>query len=160
MANLGGEFDAGSVEPQREMGVLPAGEYRCVATESDFKDTKAGTGKYLEITWQVIEGQYANRKLFSRLNLMNPNSTAVEIARSELSSICRAVNVLKLKDSSQIHNIPLLVKVAVKKREDTGEDSNEVKGYRSSIVGGGGSGYTQAGSNGGGGGSAAKPAWA
>jgi len=36
------------------------------------KPTKTGSGTYLELTFQVIEGQYKNRLLWSRLNLSNP----------------------------------------------------------------------------------------
>ena len=50
-------------------------------------------------------------------------------ARSELSALCRAVGVLQPRDSVELHNIPLLLTVKLKKREDTGELTNEVKGY-------------------------------
>lgn len=131
MADLGGQFDATDIEPRGEMTPIPAGEYRCCAIKSEWKETKSGTGKYLEFTWQVIDGACKNRMLFSRLNLDNPNSQAVEIARSELSAICHAANKIKLRDSSELHDIPIVISVAVKKREDNGEPANEVKGYKS-----------------------------
>jgi hypothetical protein len=33
------------------------------------------------------------------------------------------------KDSIELHNLPLVVTVKVKKREDTGDLLNEIKGY-------------------------------
>ena len=33
------------------------------------------------------------------------------------------------KDSVELHNLPLVITVKVKKREDTGELTNEIKGY-------------------------------
>jgi hypothetical protein len=70
-----------------------------------------------------------NRFVWARLNLDNPNATAVQIARAELSAICRAVGVMAPKDSVELHNLPLVVHVACKKRSDTGEITNEIKGF-------------------------------
>lgn len=127
MATL--NFDANEVDPAVGFEPLPAGKYKAVITESEMKATKSGTGQYLELKMQVIEGPHANRMLFDRLNLTNPSQQAVEIARSTLSAICHAVGVLKPTDSYQLHDKPLLVKVVCRKREDNGEMSNEVKGY-------------------------------
>ena len=128
MADLAG-FDANQVEPTGTFEPIPAGKYLAVITESEMKPTKAGTGSYLQLTFQVIEGEYQNRVLWARLNLDNPNATAVEIARAELSAICRAVGVLAPKDSQELHNLPLELHVRCKKRSDTGEISNEIKGF-------------------------------
>ena len=57
------------------------------------------------------------------------NATAVEIARRELSAICRSVGVLVPTDSSDLHDLPCMIHVRVKRRNDTGELQNEVKGY-------------------------------
>jgi hypothetical protein len=128
MADLRG-FDANTVEPAGDFDPIPAGKYLAVITESEMKPTKAGTGNYLQLTFQVIDGPYANRLLWARLNLDNPNDTARKIAQGELSAICRAVGVLAPNDSVELHNLPLLIHVRCKKRSDTGEITNEVKGY-------------------------------
>ncbi|HOD84941.1 MAG TPA: DUF669 domain-containing protein, partial [Phycisphaerae bacterium] len=108
---------------------IPAGKYLAAITESEMKATKTGAGSYLQMTFTVLDGEYKNRMLWARLNLNNPNATAVKIARSELSALCRAVGVLQPRDSVELHNIPLLITVKLKKREDTGELTNEIKGF-------------------------------
>ena len=128
MVSLNG-FNANEVEPTTDFDPVPAGKYVAVITDSEMKPTKSGTGSYLELTFQVIEGEYKNRLLWARLNLDNPNDVAVQIARGELSSICRAIGVMQPKDSVELHNLPLLVTVKCKKREDTGDITNEIKGY-------------------------------
>lgn len=128
MANLNG-FNAANVDPAVDFEPIPAGKYLAAITSSEMKQTKTGNGTFLELTFQVIEGQYKNRMLWSRLNLENPNTQAVQIAQAELSAICRAVGVITPKDSIELHNLPLLVTVKVKKREDTGDLVNEIKGY-------------------------------
>lgn len=128
MADLNG-FDARKVEPAADFEAIPAGKYLAAITESEMKETKAGTGSYLQLTFTILEGEYKNRILWARLNLNNPNATAVKIARAELSAICHAVGVMSPKDSVELHNLPLLITVKCKKRDDTGEIVNEVKGY-------------------------------
>lgn len=128
MADLSG-FDANHVEPTGDFDPIPAGKYLAVITESEMKPTKSGNGSLLQLTFQIIEGDYSNRLIWARLNLDNPNAVAVQIARADLSAICRAVGVLAPKDSSELHNIPLVITVRCKKRDDTGDITNEIKGY-------------------------------
>jgi hypothetical protein len=128
MANLG-NFNANQVEPSVDFDPLPAGKYLAMITESETKPTKSGSGTYLQLTFQVLDGPYKGRFVWARLNLHNPNATAVQIARAELSAICRAVGVMTPNDSVELHNLPLVIAVKCKKRPDTGEISNEIKGY-------------------------------
>lgn len=128
MADLRG-FNANQVEPTTSFEPIPAGKYEAVITESEMKPTKAGNGHYLQLAFQIIDGPYKNRFLWARLNLDNQNATAVQIARAELSAICRAVGVMAPNDSVELHNLPLVITVRCKKRKDTGEITNEIKGY-------------------------------
>lgn len=128
MADLQG-FDANQVEPTGDFEPIPAGKYLAVITESEMRPNKAGTGSLLLLTFQIIEGEHRNRLLWVRLNLDHPNATAVQIARADLSAICRAVGVLAPRDSVELHNLPLVIQVRVKKRTDTGELVNEIKAF-------------------------------
>lgn len=128
MADLNG-FNANQVEPSTEFEAIPAGKYLAMITDSEMKATKSGSGSYLLLTFQILEGEYKGRFVWARLNLHNANATAVQIARGELSAICRAVGVMTPNDSVELHNLPLLITVKCKKRDDSGEVSNEVKGY-------------------------------
>jgi hypothetical protein len=122
-------FDASAIEPQTTYEPLPADWYKCVITDTEEKPTKAQTGSYLELKVEVIEGQYQGRLVFERLNLKNPNPTAVEIAQRSLSSICRAIGVNSPKDSAELRDKPMMVKLAVKPADGQYGASNEVKGY-------------------------------
>ena len=128
MADLRG-FDANQVEPAADFEPVPAGKYPAVITDSEMKANKAGTGQYLQLTFEILDGPCKGRRLWSRLNLDNPNAMAVQIARAELSAVCRAVGVLAPNDSADLHNLPLVVHVKCRKRDDTGEITNEITGY-------------------------------
>lgn len=122
-------FNAAEVEPNTPRDPLPAGWYRCVITETEEKPTKAQTGSYLQMTLEVIEGEHQGRKLTERLNLNNPNATAVEIAQRTLSGICRAVGILTPRNSHELRDKPMMVKVKVKPGQGEYGPSNEIVEY-------------------------------
>ena len=126
MATL--NFNANEVEPSVEFEAIPAGKYQAVIVASDMKTNKAGNGEYLLLEFEIIEGEYQGRKLWTRLNLFNQNADAVRIARADLSAICRAINVMQIVHSADLHNLPLTITVKCKKTSD-GDIVNEVKGY-------------------------------
>lgn len=128
MATLNG-FDATQVEPTTSFDPIPAGKYPAAITESVVKPTKDGSGSYLELTFTVVEGEYQGRKVWDRLCTNHPNPMTVKIARGNLSAICRAVGVLQPRDSAELHNLPMIINVKLKKRSDNDELTNEIKGY-------------------------------
>ncbi len=128
MANLNG-FDANTVDPATDFEPIPAGKYLAVISDSQMKPTKNGNGHFLELQFQIIDGPFKNRLLWSRLNLDNPNAQAVRIAQGELSAVCRAVGVLTPRDSVELHGIPLMIGVKVKRRSDSDELTNEIRSY-------------------------------
>ena len=127
MATL--DFNANDVEPTAVFDPLPAGKYLAAITASEMKPTKAGNGSYLQLEFTVLDGPCKGRKVWDRLCINHPNDLTQKIARGNLSAICRAVGVMQPRDSVELHNLPLVITVKVKKREDTGELANEVNGY-------------------------------
>lgn len=122
-------FNAENVEPNAPRDPIPAGWYKAIIEATEEKPTRAQTGSYLQLTIQVIEGEHAGRKITDRLNLNNPNATAVEIAQRTLSSICRAVGVMTPRDSADLMDKPMMVKVKVKPASGDYSASNEVDDY-------------------------------
>jgi hypothetical protein len=127
MANL--SFNANEVEPRAAYTPIPAGKYLAMITASEEKSNKTGEGRYLEFTFQILEGPFQNHKVWVRLNLTHSNSKAVQIARAELSAICRAVGVMTPRDSVELHNLPLVITVKCKPRKDNGEITNVISDY-------------------------------
>ena len=119
-------FNANEVDPQQSREPVPAGWYKAVISTSEEKPTKAQTGSYLQLTIEIVEGEQQGRKVFERLNLNNPNSTAVEIAQRTLSSICRATGVMTPRNSQDLHDKVMMVKVKVTPPRDGYEAGNEI----------------------------------
>jgi len=124
-------FNAQTVSPESQFTPVPNGDYPVVITESEMKPTRNGDGQYLQLVLEIIDGPYKGRKVWDRLNLVNSNTTAVEIAQRALSQICHAVGHLNLQDTVELHNKPLTAKLVV--RQQAGyDDTNEVKEYKAS----------------------------
>ena len=134
MASLNGTFDATGVSPAEPLEVLPPGKYLAQIIQSDMQVTKAGNGQFLRLVFEVLEGQYARRRIFDQLNLVNSNERTVEIARRQLSTICHAVAQMQVTDSEQLHFKPLVITLKVEpagpdKHGTHREARNRVAGY-------------------------------
>lgn len=128
--------DVFNSEGKETMGftVIPAGWYEGEIIQSQMKDTKAKTGKYLNLSMKIIDGEHKGRMVFTMLNLVNPNRTAVEIAQKELATICNATGVgtspqSPLEDSDELHNIPIGILVGIQPASSNWPEKNIVKGY-------------------------------
>jgi hypothetical protein len=132
MATL--NFDSTGIDTTNTFDAIPAGDYEVMVTASEMKATKDGTGHYLELTLEVQSGQHQGRKLWDRLNLQNRNPKAVEIAQKQLAQLCHGTGVLQVANSEQLHNRPVVVKVACKADEQRGL-VNEIKGYKARAAG-------------------------
>lgn len=127
MASLQG-FDASQVEERQEFSAIPAGTYPAIAVSSEMKPTKNGGGQMLAVTFEVLDGQFKGRKLWARMNLVNANQLAVDIAKRELGELCRAIGIIRPNDSAELHNKPLFIEVDVEK-DDKDKDRNVIKKY-------------------------------
>ena len=129
MANLGATFDASTVDPTATYEVLPPGQYVVQIVQSEMRPTKNGQGQLLALELDVLEGEHAGRKLFDRLNLVNPNAQTVEIAQRTLSAICHATGRMQVQDSEELHLVPMLADVTVQPPKNGYGESNKLR-YR------------------------------
>lgn len=123
-------FDVTEFEPQQQSksyDPLERGMYKGIVIDSSIKETKAGTGEYIELVIQVIDGIHSGRRLWERLNVSNPNKTAEDIARSQLAMLCQAVGVTKLTETEQLHDKPFLMQVDVDRKDPS---RNRIMGYQ------------------------------
>jgi len=127
MANLGTTFDATAIEPDQPLEALPPGKYTAQIVSSDMRLTKDGTGQYLYLEIDVLDGSCKGRKLFDRLNLVNANSQTVEIAQRTLSAICHATGRMHVQDSDELHLIPFLAVVTVQPPKNGYGETNRIR---------------------------------
>jgi len=142
MANLtsifGAAFDATQVEPATGFDPIPRGRYLCCIEKSEMKTTRDSTGQYLELCFKVLDGEHQGRVVFARLNLVNANPKATEIAYREFSALCRACGVMQVSDSAELHSRPLIIQVELENGQDkngNARQNNVIKGYYSTTGG-------------------------
>ena len=105
---------------------MPKGDYQAIVTESQLKTTKAGDGEYIELTIQIVDGDFSGRRHWERLNVVNKNDKTQSIARSHLNALAQACNVPNLKDTTELHDVPFVLSLDLDRRE---EGKNKVVGY-------------------------------
>ena len=152
MAQLG-QIDFNEVHASDEL--LPAGEYTAIIvasgarpedpqTKEGFVISKSGKGAYLPMTFEIIDGEFKGRQVRKNFNLQNANQDAVRIARQEMKQLLVALNWDFARkpggpeDTSELHMIPLVVKIAQVENRQTGDLQNEIKKF---IMQGGGTAH-------------------
>ena len=123
-------FNANEVEPTSGFDLIPKGDEPAMITSSEQKTTNAGDGTYIALTFQICQGKHQNRRLWLNLNLENKNPEAVKIASGQLSAICRAVGVMSPKDTSELHDKPMLISIGHRKNKQTGELENVINNFK------------------------------
>ena len=69
------------------------------------------------------------KKVFTNINIVNDNPTAVEIGEKELATLSRACGVSNLDDTEELHGIEIMVKIAIQPASSQYAASNVIKGY-------------------------------
>ena len=129
MADLGRTFDSDQFEDMGDFSPVPAGDYLCKVVDSEFKDNSKGTGKLIKFEFDIMQGEYKGKKFWTNLNIVNQNNTAVEIAQKELATICRACGKGPIKDTQEVHGIPMMVKLKISPAKDGYDAKNVPTGY-------------------------------
>lgn len=128
MAKL--NFNASNQEGMDDFSVVPADSYNVQVVKSEVVPTKAQTGTLLKLQFKIIDGKFKGRIIFGQYNLENPNAQAVEISRKQMKTLCDAIGKPDgVDDSSEMHNIPLMVKVGIKPAQGVYAEQNEIKFY-------------------------------
>lgn len=109
--------------------VLPEGDYECLIVKSDIKTTKKGDGRYVALELVVVDGDYKKWVLFDNITLDNPSEKATAMGQRKFSKLVTSCGHLKIDDTSELHNIPIVASVKI---EDNGEfgDQNRITKYR------------------------------
>lgn len=132
MASL--NFNAANVAPATRPGPIPKGTYLAHIIESDLQPLKSGNGEALKLVFEVLDGEYKGRKVIERLNIVHANAQTQNIAQSQLSALCHAIQVMELRDSGMLHYKPVRISVTI--RESAGYDpQNSVNGYEAASGG-------------------------
>jgi hypothetical protein len=118
-------------EKKGEYGLLPKGTYRALVTDAERKATKDGTGTYISVTFDIVEGPHKGRKLWHIFNDGNKNPQAVAIAKGELKRFVEALDHTKpIQYENEFFRLiadrVLWLEVGVRKNKQSGEERNQI----------------------------------
>ncbi len=125
-------FNSDEHKPKdRDFTPVPEGEYKAWITEARVVSTKAGDGKMLKVTLELLEPvEFARKKVFDMFNIQNPSAQAVEIGLGQLSALCKALGKSGIvEDSSELLNIEVVVKLKIDDSYDPSKPQNKVVKY-------------------------------
>tara|TARA_R110000803_G_scaffold210592_1_gene282849 strand:- start:459 stop:908 length:450 start_codon:yes stop_codon:yes gene_type:complete len=111
---------------------IDAGWVLAEISKSEIKVTKDKKGKYIALSFKLDEDEEnAGRMVYTNLNIVNSNETAVKIARADLKAICTAVgHEGELEDTEDLHGIPMAIKLSVKAETSQWPAKNEIKAFK------------------------------
>jgi len=95
---------------------IPHGRYDARIIRSQFSPVATGR---LDLDFEIIGGEYDGHVIVKQLHLHSPSASAQRKARADLSRICMVVGVMAPKDSSELHDIPMVIHVGAAKRRNT-----------------------------------------
>jgi hypothetical protein len=130
MALLNQQFNAANLpQSDNNFDPIPAGWYDVTINGAELKTTKAGTGQYIAVRYDVVGPTHQGRVVFGNLNISNPNPKAEEIGHQQLGDLMRAIGLAQVTDTDQLVGGSCQIKVSIRKSEEYG-DSNDVKAWK------------------------------
>lgn len=135
MAKLFGgkkKFSTKGKKTMDDYDLMPEHWDHAKVVESDYKENNEKTGHYVWLKWEITRGKFKGRFLFTVLNLDHPKEQAVEIAEKELTTICAAMGLPGVEDTSELHGKEVQVRVGIQKAKKGSSypDQNRIKNYK------------------------------
>ena len=112
---------SGTFEP------IPAGRYLCLIKQTDQKDTRNKTGKYVEVEFEVMKGNFQRRKLWARLNVHNQSAEAQRIGREQFNALKLAAGKERVEATEELHGKLVVCIVAIE--DGNRGPQNQVTGF-------------------------------
>ena len=116
-------FDATNIDisDNRSFEPIPHGKYTAMVVKAEELSAREGTGKFLFLTCQVIEGPYTNRTVFYRLTTTNDNAEAVKIGKKDLAILMNNMGIGPvISDTQELQGKPFIMGVKVTQSEQYG----------------------------------------
>jgi hypothetical protein len=131
MAQLNEVFDIKDL-PQgnnNDYTPLPDGWYTTHINAASLESTKAGTGSYIKVRYDITGPTHQGRVVFGNFNVRNPSTKAEEIGRQQLGDLMRSIGLTRVADTDQLVGCNCQIKLTTKVQEGY-EPSNEIRGWK------------------------------
>ena len=118
-------------EDNRSFDLLPNGWQPAHIIEAEVRRTKAGTGELLALTWEILDGPFAKRRVWQNINILNQSQQAQEIGQIQFKALCQAVGIPGVRRGDDPMTVfgykPCSIMIGRDQNRETGEVRNAVK---------------------------------
>lgn len=109
---------------------LPIGFYAGIITRADMKDTKDGSGKYLEVEFDITSPpEHGNRKFWDKFNLVNRNNVTVKIAKEQLGDLLKALGFNYSPNTEELIGKEVCMYLGIEPAKGNFKESNKCLKY-------------------------------
>ncbi|MGH2341106.1 DUF669 domain-containing protein [Segnochrobactraceae bacterium EtOH-i3] len=120
-------YDFDEVE---DTDLFQPGEYPMQVTDAEVVRKDNGA-EMLKLVYTILDGPYANRKVFGNYNIVHPSKQAQDIARRNIKSLCKAIGVMgNPADTEVLMFKPFLGQLGHTKASEQYPSQNEVKAWK------------------------------
>jgi hypothetical protein len=114
-------YTAQGLEQQSQsFEAFPAGDYNLIVSDITDGPFGNGSGHKVDITFEVVDGEYKGRKLFDLIALVHTNPEWAQGTQARLDALCAVAGFPALEAFSQLLNTMVHAKVFIEK-DKTGE---------------------------------------
>lgn len=122
MAQL--NYDTSTVTPDQGRMLWQPGRYAVEIIKAEVMPTKSGLGEYVLAELRTEDG----RPYYARYNVAHESAEAERIGRQQFAALHHAAGMPVLRDTDQLIGRKVVIEIGLKKRKDTGEDENVIRG--------------------------------
>lgn len=112
--------------------LIPKGDYHVIINKMEEKTTAKG-GKMMNVQLQILKGQFQNKTVFDRFNVVNSNPVAQNIGRQQLKAMLKAAGFGDGADPSIQDVINASMKSPMIAMVDIKDDQQIVKKYKAGL---------------------------
>jgi hypothetical protein len=120
-------FNPATEEGTPEPTLLKPGQYVARITDAIVKPYKTGKGQAIFLTWELMDDQYAGRKLWSKCTLSHESEKAMKFGRQQFKGICDACGLTgAFRDLTLLYDKPCLISVRIEEGDGQYPPKNEL----------------------------------
>lgn len=131
MANIADFSRRADELPEQEYSLVPDGSYNADIEKAELRQTKDGTGQYINLQIKILGPTNAGRVVFGTINIQNKSEKAEEIGLRQLKELRAALGMAALRDTDDLVGRQVKVKIKTQPEKDGYPARNTVAGYAS-----------------------------
>jgi hypothetical protein len=131
MANIANFSRRADELPEQEYSLIPDGQYNADIEKAELRQTKDGTGQYINLQMKILGPTQGGRVVFGTINIQNKSEKAEEIGLRQLKEVKAACGLAALRDTDELVGRQIKVKIKTQPEKDGYPARNTVAGYSS-----------------------------